>query len=205
MGLEYVDVFYSHRFDPDTPLEETMGALDAAVRQGKALYAGISSYSAEQTRQAARILHELGTPCVIHQPVYNMFNRWVEPELLGTLEQEGIGCISFSPLAQGLLTNRYLHGIPADSRAGSGHGFLRPEHVTEQRVAQAQALGRVAEARGQSLAQMALAWVLRHPGMTSVLIGASRVQQIDDNVGALANLAFTDAELAEIDTILSGK
>jgi L-glyceraldehyde 3-phosphate reductase len=204
MGLEYVDIFYHHRPDPNTPLEETMVALDQMVRQGKALYVGISSYTAEQTRQAARILRELGTPCVIHQPIYNMFNRWVEPELLGTLEQEGIGCISFSPLAQGLLTNRYLHGIPADSRAASGVGFLRPEHVTEQRVAQAQALGRVAEARGQSLAQLALAWVLRHPGMTSVLIGASRVQQIDDNVGALANLAFADAELAEIDAILSG-
>jgi L-glyceraldehyde 3-phosphate reductase len=204
MGLEYVDIFYHHRPDPNTPLEETMSALDQVVRQGKALYVGISSYSAEQTHQAARILRELGTPCVIHQPIYNMFNRWIEPELLGTLEQEGIGCIAFSPLAQGLLTNRYLHGIPADSRASSGHGFLRPEHVTEQRVAQAQALNRVAEARGQSLAQLALAWVLRHPGMTSVLIGASRVQQIDDNVGALANLAFADAELAEIDAILSG-
>src|SRR6266540_5004495 len=205
MGLEYVGIFYHHRPDPDTPLEETMSALDQIVRQGKALYAGISSYSAEQTRQAARILRELGTPCMIHQPNYNMFNRWIEPELLSTLEQEGVGCIAFSPLAQGLLTNRYLHGIPADSRASSGHGFLRPEHVTDQRVAQAQALNRVAEARGQSLAQMALAWVLRHPGMTSVLIGASRVQQIDDNVGALANLAFTDAELAEIDAILSSK
>ncbi len=161
MGLEYVDIFYHHRPDPDTPLEETMSALDQVVRQGKALYAGISSYSAEQTRQAARILRELGTPCMIHQPNYNMFNRWIEPELLSTLEQEGVGCIAFSPLAQG--------------------------------------------PRGQSLAQMALAWVLRHPGMTSVLIGASRVQQIDDNVGALANLAFTDAELAEIDAILSSK
>jgi L-glyceraldehyde 3-phosphate reductase len=205
MGLDYVDIFYHHRPDPDTPLEETMAALDHVVRQGKALYVGISNYQPEQARQAARILRELDTPCLIHQPVYNMFNRWIEPELLGTLEQEGIGCIVFSPLAQGLLTNRYLHGIPADSRAASIAGFLRPEHVTERRVEQARALNRLAEARGQSLAQLALAWVLRHPGMTSVLIGASKVQQLDDNVGALTKLSFSQDELAQIDAILAGQ
>jgi L-glyceraldehyde 3-phosphate reductase len=203
MGLEYVDIFYSHRPDPETPLEETMGALDHVVRQGKALYAGISSYTLEQTRQAARILRELGTPCLIHQPSYSMFNRWIEDGLLDVLEGEGIGCIVFSPLAQGLLTNRYLDGIPEDSRAAKAHGFLRREQLTEARLSQVRRLDKVAQARGQTLAQMALAWVLRHPGMTSALAGASRVSQIEDNVGALDNLAFTEEELEAIGDILS--
>jgi L-glyceraldehyde 3-phosphate reductase len=203
MGLDYVDIFYSHRPDPETPLEETMGALDSAVRQGKALYVGISNYQPEQARQAARILRQLGTPCLIHQPSYNMFNRWIEPELLGVLAEEGMGCIVFSPLAQGLLTNRYLHGIPADSRAGRSGTFLRPEHVTDERIDKAARLNEIAEGRGQSLAQMALAWNLRHPGMTSVLVGASRPSQIEDSVGALQNLAFTADELARIEAILA--
>jgi L-glyceraldehyde 3-phosphate reductase len=202
MGLEYVDIFYSHRPDPETPLEETMGALDHAVRQGKALYAGISSYTPEQTRQAARILRELGTPCLIHQPSYSLFNRWIEDGLLDVLEEEGIGCIVFSPLAQGLLTDKYLDGIPEDSRAAKPHGFLRPEQVTEEKVARARKLNEVARARGQTLAQMALAWVLRHPGMTSALVGASRVRHVEDNVAALKNLDFTPEELKQIDEIL---
>lgn len=203
MGLEYVDIFYSHRPDPETPLEETMGALDHAVRQGKALYAGISSYQPEQTRQAVHILRELGTPCLIHQPSYSMFNRWIEDGLLDVLEEEGVGCIVFSPLAQGLLTAKYLDGIPEDSRAARPHGFLRPEQVTEDRVAKARKLNEIAKARGQTLAQMALAWVLRHPIMTSALVGASRVSQIEDNVGALNNLEFTNQELQTIDAILA--
>jgi L-glyceraldehyde 3-phosphate reductase len=203
MGLDYVDIFYSHRPDPETPLEETMGALDSAVRQGKALYVGISNYSPEQTRQAARILRELGTPCLIHQPSYNMFNRWIEPELLSVLAEEGMGCIVFSPLAQGLLTNRYLNGIPADSRAGRPGPFLRPEHVTDERIDKATRLNEIAESRGQSLAQMALAWDLRHSGMTSALVGASRPSQIEDSVGALQNLAFAADELARIEAILA--
>ncbi len=202
MGVEYVDIFYSHRFDPNTPLEETMGALDSAVCQGKALYAGISSYSAEKTAEASAILKRLGTPCLIHQPSYSMFERWIEGGLLDVLGQEGIGCIAFCPLAQGLLTNRYLDGIPADSRAGKPHGFLRPQHVTEERIAIVKQLQEVAGQRGQSLAQMALAWVLRDLRMTSALIGASTVQQIEENVETLKNLAFTSEELARIDNIL---
>ncbi len=203
MGLEYVDIFYHHRPDPETPLEETMAALDHIVRQGKALYAGISSYDAEQTRRAATILRELGTPCLIHQPVYNMFNRWIEDGLLDVLAEEGIGCIVFSPLAQGLLSDRYLKGIPADSRAGKPHGFLKPAHVTEEKLAKVRKLNRIAKARGQSLAQMAVAWILRLPEITSVLVGASRVQQVEDNVAALNNLEFTDEELQAIERILA--
>jgi L-glyceraldehyde 3-phosphate reductase len=203
MGLDYVDIFYHHRPDPETPLEETMGALDQIVRSGKALYAGISSYSAEQTRQAVQVLRELGTPCLIHQPSYNMFNRWIEDGLLDVLAEEGIGCIVFSPLAQGLLTGRYLEGIPADSRAGKPHGFLRPAHVTEEKLARVRKLNEMARARGQTLAQMALAWVLRHPGMTSALVGASRVSQIEDSVGALKNLEFAEEELRAIDGVLA--
>lgn len=204
LGLDYVDIFYSHRFDPETPLEETMAALDYAVRSGRALYVGISNYPAEATRRAAQILRQLGTPCLIHQPRYSMLDRWIEPELLGVLAEEGLGCIVFSPLAQGLLTDRYLHGIPTDSRAGASAVFLRPEHVTEAVVAKVSQLSDLAGRRGQTMAQLALAWVLRHKGMTSALIGASRVQQIDDAVGALANLQFSVEELAAIDSILAG-
>jgi L-glyceraldehyde 3-phosphate reductase len=203
MGLDYVDIFYHHCPDPDTPLAETMGALDQVVRQGKALYVGVSNYPVDLTRRAAAILRELGTPCLIHQPVYNLFDRWVEDGLLTTLEAEGIGCIAFCPLAQGLLTNRYLHGIPGDSRAGKPHGFLRPEHVTEARLAKVRRLDQAARARGQTLAQMALAWVLRQPVVTAVLIGASRVEQIDDDVAALQHLGFTPEELKAIDKILT--
>jgi L-glyceraldehyde 3-phosphate reductase len=202
MGLEYVDIFYSHRFDPETPLEETMGALDHIVRSGKALYAGISNYSAEHTRRAAAILRGLGTPCLIHQPVYNMFNRWIEGDLLSTLEQEGMGCIVFSPLAQGVLTDRYLHGIPGDSRAGKPHGFLRPEQVTDEKIAKVRLLGDVAASRGQSIAQLALAWVLRHPAVTSAVIGASSVNQVEDNVAIIPHLEFSAEELHRIDSIL---
>ncbi|NLF38088.1 L-glyceraldehyde 3-phosphate reductase [bacterium] len=202
-GLDYFDIFYHHRPDPETPLEETMGALDFAVRSGRALYAGISNYPPELARKAAQILKGLGTPCLIHQPCYNMFNRRIEEGLLDVLADEGIGCIVFSPLAQGLLTNKYLGGtIPEDSRAGRKTGFLRPEHVTEAAVSKARRLEEVAKARGQSLAQMALAWVLRHAGMTSALIGASKVSQIDDAVGALQNLGFTADELSRIDGVL---
>ncbi len=204
MGLEYVDIFYSHRPDPDTPLEETMMALDQAVRQGKALYVGISSYNAEQTRAASRILRELGTPCVIHQPVYSMFNRWIEPDLLQALAEEGIGCIVFSPLAQGLLTNKYLNGIPEGSRASKEHGFLKANQITDEKLAQIHQLNAVAQARGQTLAQMAVAWVLRHPGMTSALVGTSTVKQVEDNVAALDKLAFSAEELQKIETILAG-
>ncbi len=202
MGLEYVDIFYSHRPDPETPLEETMAALDYAVRSGRALYVGISSYNADFTRRAAAILRQLGTPCLIHQPSYNMFNRWIEGELLNTLAEEGIGCIAFSPLAQGLLTSRYLDGIPADSRAGRPTGFLRPQHITDEKLAKARQLNQIAQARGQTMAQMAVAWVLRHPAMTSALIGASRVDQIEEIVAALANLTFSQEELTAIDAIL---
>ncbi|MBN8639409.1 MAG: L-glyceraldehyde 3-phosphate reductase [Anaerolineae bacterium] len=204
MGLEYVDIFYSHRMDPNTPLDETMGALDHLVRQGKALYVGISNYSAEKTREAAQILHQLGTPCLIHQPRYHMFDRWIEPDLLRVLGEEGIGCIVFSPLAQGLLTDRYLREIPEGSRASKAHGFLRPAHITDEKLAKVRRLHDLALARGQSLAQMAVAWVLRHPGMTSALIGASSVQQVEDNVAALDNLSFSDEELAQIEAILAG-
>jgi L-glyceraldehyde 3-phosphate reductase len=202
LGLEYVDIFYSHRFDPDTPLEETMGALDHVVRSGKALYVGISNYPADATRRAAKLLRELGTPCLIHQPAYSMLNRWVEAELLSAVAEAGVGCIAFSPLAQGLLTDKYLTGIPADSRAGKVHGFLRPAHVTEERLTKIRALDVLAQARGQKLAQMAIAWVLRHPEMTSALIGASRVSQIDDAVAALANASFSPEELRKIDEIV---
>ena len=205
VGVDYFDIFYSHRFDADTPLEETMGALASAVRAGKALYVGISSYTPEQTRQAAQILRSLGTPCLIHQPRYNMFNRWIEEGLLKVLGEEGIGCIAFSPLAQGLLTDRYLKGIPGDSRAGKPHGFLRPEHITEDKIAKVRRLNELAQARGQTLAQMSLAWVLRHPEMTSALIGASRVSQVEDAVETLKNLAFTTQELKTIDQILAGQ
>jgi L-glyceraldehyde 3-phosphate reductase len=198
MGLEYVDIFYSHRFDPDTPLEETMGALDTAVRQGKALYAGISSYSAQKTREAAAIMRELGTPLVIHQPSYSMLNRWVEPELLDALEDEGVGCIAFSPLAQGMLTDRYLEGIPEGSRA-SRPSSLSPDLLTEDALARIRALNEIAQRRGQTLAQMALAWILRDPRVTSALIGASSVEQLERNVGALEQPDFSSEELEEID------
>lgn len=202
MGLEYVDIFYHHRPDPDTPLEETMGALDHIVRSGKALYAGVSNYDADLTAKAASILRELGTPCLIHQPSYSMFRRWIEPKLLTVLRAEGIGCIAFSPLAQGLLTDKYLTDIPPGSRAAKPHGFLRPEHITDEKVAQAKALNHLARSRGQSLAQMAISWVLRHPEMTSALIGASSVAQVKENLKALDKLGFTPEELASIDTIL---
>ncbi|BCL75343.1 glyceraldehyde 3-phosphate reductase [Jeongeupia sp. HS-3] len=200
LGLDYVDVFYSHRPDPDTPLEETMGALDAIVRQGKALYVGISSYSAEQTREASRILKALGTPCLIHQPSYSMFDRWIEGGLTDVLKEEGIGSIAFCPLAQGLLTSRYLGGIPADSRAAAAdNSFLTTDNV-DARLAQVKALNEIAVERGQSLAQMALAWALQT--VTSVIIGASRVEQIVENVGAVSNLEFSADELARIEVIL---
>jgi L-glyceraldehyde 3-phosphate reductase len=201
LGLDYVDIFYSHRFDPDTPLEETMGALDAAVRAGKALYVGVSNYSPEQTAQAARILRDLGTPLLINQPRYSMFDRWVEDGLLDVLEAEGVGGIAYSPLAQGLLTDRYLDGIPDDSRVRTSR-FLSEADLTPQRLSTIRALAQVAGRRGQSLAQLALAWALRDPRMTSLVIGASSVRQLEDSLGALDNLIFTEAELAEIDTVL---
>lgn len=204
MGLDYVDIFYSHRPDPETPLEESMGALDQVVRQGKALYVGISSYSPEQTAEASRILKSLGTPCLIHQPVYSMFSRWVEDGLLDVLGDEGIGCIAFCPLAQGLLTNKYLNGIPEGSRASKPHSFLKPERVTEEALAKVRKLNAVAERRGQSLAQMALAWVLRDSRVTSALIGASSSMQIEENVATLSNLDFSTEELGEIDAVLAG-
>jgi L-glyceraldehyde 3-phosphate reductase len=203
MGLEYVDIFYHHRPDPETPLEETMGALDHVVRSGKALYAGVSSYSAEQTRQAARLLRSLGTPCLIHQPRYSMFDRWIENGLLTVLGEEGMGCIVFSPLAQGLLTDKYLKGIPADSRAANPNGFLKREQVTDDKLGKVRGLQELAQARGQNVAQMALAWVLRHSEVNSALIGASRVGHIDDAVGALQNLDFTAEELQTIELILA--
>jgi L-glyceraldehyde 3-phosphate reductase len=204
MGLDYVDIFYHHRPDPNTPLEETMGALDHIVRSGRALYAGISNYDAEMAVEAISLLRCLGTPCLIEQPSYNMFNRWIENRLLHTLETDGVGCIVFTPLAQGLLTNRYLGGnIPEDSRAGSDHGQLRPTAITEDKVAKVESLNEMAEERGQSLAQMAIAWVLRHPAVTSALIGASRVEQLEEDVAALENLAFTEHELTCIDQILA--
>jgi len=202
MGLEYVDVFYSHRPDPETPIEETMGALDAAVRQGKALYVGLSNYSAEQTDRACDVLGRLGTPCLIHQPKYSMFERWVEDGLLDVLGQRGVGCIAFSPLAQGLLTDRYLQGIPADSRAAKPHGFLKREQVTPEKLDKIRKLHPLAQRRGQSLAQMALAWVLRDPRVTSVLVGASSVAQLDQNLVCLENRSFSREELLEIDQIL---
>jgi L-glyceraldehyde 3-phosphate reductase len=198
MRLDYVDLFYSHRFDPDTPLEETMGALDTAVRQGKALYVGISSYSAEKTREAAAILRELGTPCVIHQPSYSMLNRWIEPDLLDALGELGIGCIVFSPLAQGMLTDKYLDGIPEGSRA-SRESSLSPDLLTPEALVKIRALNEIAGRRGQSLAQMAVAWVLRDERITSALIGASSVAQLEANIAALENLDFSPGELVEID------
>src|SRR5437667_5401742 len=198
MGLEYVDVFYSHRFDPETPLEETMGALDTAVRQGKALYVGVSSYSAAKTREAARILRDLGTRLLIHQPSYSMLNRWIEPELLDVLAKEGVGCIVFSPLAQGMLTDKYLNGIPEGSRA-SRTATLSPDLITDEALEKIRALNEIASARGQSLAQMAIAWTLRDPRVTSALAGASSVEQLEANVAALERMDFTDEELAQID------
>ena len=203
MGLDYVDIFYSHRFDPHTPLEETMGALATAVKSGKALYAGVSSYDAPTTARAAKVLRELGVPALIHQPVYNLFNRWIEPALLDTLESEGMGCIPFSPLAQGLLTNRYLQGIPEDARAAKAHGFLKASGVTPEVLAKVQKLGELARARDQSLAQFALAWVLRDARVTTALIGASKVSQLEDCVGAAAHTHFSAEELARIDAILA--
>ncbi len=204
MGLAYVDIFYHHRPDPKTPIEESMGALDFIVRSGRALYAGISSYGPEDTRQAVKILRGLGTPCLIHQPNYNLFDRWVENGLLETLDAEGVGCIVFSPLAQGLLTDKYLKGIPEGSRASKAHGFLKPKDITKAKLAKIQRLNALAKKRGQSLAQMALAWVLRHATVTSALIGAGRVAQIDDGVAALAHLEFSDTELAAIEAALGG-
>jgi L-glyceraldehyde 3-phosphate reductase len=198
MGLEYVDIFYSHRFDPETPLEETMGALHTAVQSGKALYVGISSYSPEKTREAAAILHGLGTPLLIHQPSYSMLNRWIEPELLDTLGELGVGCIGFSPLAQGMLTDKYLNGIPPDSRAAE-NSSLSPDLLTAEALEKIRALNEIAQRRGQSLAQLALAWTLRDPRMTSTLVGASSVAQLEDSLSALGNLALSDDELAEID------
>jgi L-glyceraldehyde 3-phosphate reductase len=203
MGLEYVDIFYSHRPDPLTPLEETMSALDQLVRQGKALYVGLSNYNAEQTSQASAILRQLGTPCLIHQPSYSMFNRWAEDGLLDVLEQEGIGCIAFSPLAKGMLTSRYLEGIPADSRAASSSVFLKPEDISEEKLVKIRQLNELALGRGQSLAQMALAWVLRKGRVTSTLIGASKVSQLEENVAALNQLGFSDQERSDIEGILS--
>jgi L-glyceraldehyde 3-phosphate reductase len=198
MGLEYVDIFYSHRHDPDTPLEETLGALDSAVRQGKALYVGVSSYSAARTREAVELLRELGTPLLIHQPSYSMFNRWIEEELLDVLGDEGVGCIVFSPLAQGLLTDRYLGGVPPDSRVATG-GAMSQGMLSEENLTKVRALDSIAKRRGQALAQMALAWTLRDARVTSTLIGASSVEQLEENVAALENLSFSDEELAEID------
>jgi len=202
LGLEYVDIFYSHRPDPKTPVEETISALDQAVRSGKALYAGISNYNPTQTEAAVKILRRLGTPCLIHQPKYSMFERTPEHGLLDVLGREGVGAIAFCPLAQGLLTDRYLKGIPADARAAKPHGFLKRHDIDEARLVKVRALNELARHRGQSLAQMALAWVLRDGRMTSALIGASRVEQIEQNVAALANLAFSAEELARIDAIL---
>ena len=199
MRLEYVDIFYSHRFDPETPLEETMGALDSAVRSGKALYAGISSYSAEKTREAEAILRAMGTPLLIHQPSYSMLNRWIEPDLIDALGELGVGCIAFSPLAQGMLTSKYLDGIPEGSRA-SWPSSLSPELLTDESLQKIRALDEIAKGRGQTLAQMALAWVLRDERVTSALIGASSVAQLEDNVAAIDRLGFADDELAEIDS-----
>jgi L-glyceraldehyde 3-phosphate reductase len=198
MKLDYVDIFYSHRFDPETPLEETLGALDSAVRAGKALYAGISSYSAEKTREAAAILRDLGTPLLIHQPSYSMLNRWIEPDLLGALDDLGVGCIAFSPLAQGMLTSKYIDGIPEGSRA-SWPSSLSPNLLTDEALENIRALNAIAESRGQTLAQMALAWVLRDERVTSALIGASSVEQLEDNIASIDRLSLSDDELAEID------
>jgi len=205
MGLDYVDIFYHHRPDPETPLEETMGTLDLMVRQGKALYVGISSYQPAEAAKAMQILKELGTPCLIHQPKYSMFDRWVENGLLDVLEQNGAGCIPFSPLAQGVLTNKYLKGIPADSRASShrGNGAIEEDAVSEETINKVRQLNELAEARGQNLAQMALAWILKDPRITSVLIGASKPAQVLDSIGCLANYSFSDEELSKINSILA--
>ncbi len=203
MGIDYVDIFYHHRPDPDTPIEETMGALDQIVRSGKALYAGISSYNPEQTRRAAEVLRGLGTPCLIHQPSYSMFDRWIEDGLLETLDDEGIGSIVFCPLAQGLLTDKYLEGVPDGSRAAKPHGFLKTDAITEVKLEKVKALNGLAQQRGQTLAQFALAWVLRHDTVTSALIGASRVSQIEDCVGTLKQVGLTQAELGKIESILA--
>ena len=202
MQVNYVDIFYSHRPDPDTPLEETMGALDTAVRSGKALYAGVSNYNAEQAEKAIEILRQLGTPCLIHQPKYSMFERWVEGGLLDVLERHGVGCIPFSPLAQGMLTDKYLKGIPENSRAASPHGFLKISEITERRLEQIKALNDIAGKRNQSLAQMALAWLLKDNRITTVLIGESSVKQLDDNLACLENLNFSTPELNEIERVL---
>jgi L-glyceraldehyde 3-phosphate reductase len=204
MGLDYVDIYYSHRFDPDTPLEETMGALDSAVRSGRALYAGISNYSPEQTHLAVVILRNLGTPCLIHQASYSMLNRWIEHGLLDVLNQEGVGCICFSPLAQGLLTDKYLSGtIPEDSRAAGPSSFLNPRQITPDKISKIQALNAIAKERNQTMAQLALAWVLRHDIVCSALIGASKASQIEDCVGAINNTSFSDDELGRMDSILA--
>ena len=204
MGVDYLDIFYHHRPDPETPLEESLGALDQIVRSGKALYAGISQYPPEETRRAAKILRDLGTPCLIHQPKYSLFERWIEGGLTDVLEAEGIGCIAFSPLAQGMLTDRYLDGIPSDSRAGKPNTFLRPDDLTTDRLRQVGRLNTLAQRRGQSLARMALAWVLHNETVTSALIGASKIAQIEDAVAALDNLAFSAEELQEIEKVLAG-
>ena len=203
LQLEYVDIFYSHRPDPNTPLEETMGALDLAVKQGKAIYAGISNYPARLAQEAIDILKSMGTPCIIHQPKYSLFERWVEEDLLTVLEQNGVGCIAFSPLAQGLLTNRYLQGIPTDSRASKPHGFLKPEHITNEKLKRIEQLNKLAQSRGQSLAQMALAWLLKDKRVTSVLVGASSVKQLQENIDCIKGLAFSDDELKQIEKILA--
>jgi len=203
MGLDYVDIFYSHRPDPETPLEETMGALAHAVRSGKALYVGLSNYDAEQTAAAAKILRDLGTPCLIHQPRYNLLDRWIENGLTKVLADEGIGCIPFCPLAQGLLTDRYLAGIPADARAAKAHGFLKADRITPEVMKKITRLNAIAQARGQKLAQMALAWVLRDQVVTTALIGASKVSQIEDNLAAVQKLSFSASELAEIERALA--
>ena len=203
MGLDYVDIFYSHRFDPDTPLEETMGALDSAVRQGKALYVGISSYDAAATRKASKILRKLGTPCLIHQPRYSMLDRWVEDGLLDALDQEGIGCIAFSPLAQGQLTDRYLNGIPSGARATKTERVWLTSNDIDQNIDKVRQLNAIAQQRGQKLSQMAIAWVLRKPQVTSALVGASSVGQLEDNLAALENLAFSEEELGQIEKILN--
>ncbi len=202
MGLEYVDIFYHHRPDPETPLEETMSALDLIVRQGKALYAGISNYPADEAKKAIRILKELGTPCLIHQPKYSMFERWVEGGLLEVLEENGVGCIPFSPLAQGLLTNKYLHGVPEDSRAAKSHGFLKTSQITDERLKQINDLNNLAVQRGQTLAQMALSWILKDSRITSVLIGASKPEQLADSLKCLENTDFSEDELSKIEMIL---
>ena len=202
MGLDYVDIFYHHRPDPNTPLEETMGALDLIVRQGKALYVGISNYQAEEADKAIKILKQLGTPCLIHQPKYSMFERWVEGGLLDVLETEGVGCIPFSPLAQGMLTNKYLHGIPEDSRAAKASGFLQTSQITPERLEEIKQLNELAKQRGQSLAQMALSWILKDTRVTSVLIGASKPEQLADSLKCLDNIVFSKEELAKIETIL---